>query len=97
MSKNSTGHTVYILDEPTTGLHFADVKKLLESLDELVIQGNTVIVIEHNIDVIKNAQWVIDMGPGGGDKGGTIVYQGELDGILEEKNSFTAQYLQGKL
>ncbi|PIQ73669.1 hypothetical protein COV58_01230, partial [Candidatus Roizmanbacteria bacterium CG11_big_fil_rev_8_21_14_0_20_36_8] len=73
------------------------VKKLLESLDELVIQGNTVIVIEHNIDVIKNAQWVIDMGPGGGDKGGTIVYQGELDGILEEKNSFTAQYLQGKL
>jgi len=97
LSKNSTGHTVYILDEPTTGLHFADVKKLLESLDELVIQGNTVIVIEHNIDVIKNAQWVIDMGPGGGDKGGTIVYQGELDGILEEKNSFTAQYLQGKL
>jgi len=93
LSRSTRGHTLYILDEPTTGLHFADVEKLLTALQELVEQGNTVIVIEHNLDVIKNAQWVIDMGPEGGDKGGEVVYQGALEGILKEKRSHTGRYL----
>ena len=85
---------MYILDEPTTGLHFDDVKKLLEVLHELVENGNTVVVIEHNLDVIKTADWILDIGPDGGDKGGELVYEGELEGILKIKNSYTAQYLK---
>jgi len=94
LSRASRGHTLYILDEPTTGLHFADVEKLLAALQELVEQGNTVVVIEHNLDVVKNAQWIIDLGPEGGDKGGQIVYQGELRGILDVKDSHTGRYLK---
>ena len=84
----------YVLDEPTTGLHFDDVKKLLEVLHELVENGNTVVVIEHNLDVIKTADWILDIGPDGGDKGGELVYEGELEGILKIKNSYTGQYLK---
>jgi excinuclease ABC subunit A len=94
LSRRDSGKTMYILDEPTTGLHFHDVQKLLTSLDQLVDKGNTVIVIEHNLDVIKHSQYVIDMGPEGGDGGGQVVYQGELKGILEKEDSYTGQYLR---
>lgn len=94
LSRKSTGKTMYILDEPTTGLHFHDVQKLLTSLDQLVEQGNTVVVIEHNLDVIRHAQYIIDMGPEGGDGGGEVVYQGELKGILKVKKSYTGMYLK---
>ncbi len=94
LSKKATGRTFYVLDEPTTGLHFDDVKKLLEVLHELVNNGNTVVVIEHNLDVIKTADWILDIGPDGGDKGGDLVYEGELEGILKIKNSYTGQYLK---
>ena len=94
LSKRETGKTVYILDEPTTGLHFYDIEKLLHTINELVARGNTVIVIEHNLDVIKNCQYVIDLGPEGGDKGGQVVYQGGLKGLLKEKKSYTAEYLR---
>ncbi len=94
LSKRDTGRTLYILDEPTTGLHFYDIEKLLHTLYELVATGNTVIVIEHNLDVIKNCQYIIDLGPYGGDKGGYVVYQGELKGLLKEKRSYTAEYLR---
>ncbi len=94
LSKKATGHTLYILDEPTTGLHFADVKKLLQVLVELVSKGNTVVVIEHNLDVIKNADWIIDLGPEGGEKGGYIVAEGEPKEIAKSKKSYTGQYLK---
>jgi excinuclease ABC subunit A len=94
LSRRSTGKTIYILDEPTTGLHFYDIEKLLFTLQELVDRGNTVIVIEHNLDVIQHAQYVVDMGPEGGDAGGTVVYQGSLEGITKEPNSYTGQYLK---
>ncbi len=94
LSKKATGRTFYVLDEPTTGLHFDDVKKLLEVLHELVENGNTVVVIEHNLDVIKTADWILDIGPDGGDKGGELVYEGELEGVLKIKNSYTGQYLK---
>ena len=94
LAKKATGRTFYVLDEPTTGLHFDDVKKLLEVLHELVDNGNTVVVIEHNLDVIKTADWILDIGPDGGDKGGKLVYEGELEGILKEKKSYTGQYLK---
>jgi excinuclease ABC subunit A len=94
LSHKETGKTIYILDEPTTGLHFYDIQKLLNALYQLVERGNTVIVIEHNLDVIKNSQYIIDMGPEGGDKGGEIVYQGPLKGILEVQKSYTGQYLK---
>lgn len=97
LSRRDTGKTLYILDEPTTGLHFYDVQKLLASLTQLVEHGNTVVVIEHNLDVIKNCQWVIDMGPEGGDKGGNVVYQGEMEGITKVKESYTGQYLKKHL
>jgi excinuclease ABC subunit A len=93
LSKRATGKTLYILDEPTTGLHFADVEKLLEVLHTLVDTGNTVIVIEHNLEVIKTADWVIDLGPGGGTKGGKIVATGTPETVAKVKESFTGQYL----
>ncbi len=94
LSRRESGRALYILDEPTTGLHFYDIEKLLETLQELVNRGNTVIVIEHNLDVIKNCQYIIDLGPEGGDKGGKVVYQGELEGIIRVKESYTGQYLK---
>ena len=84
----------YILDEPTSGLHFADVEKLLVLLNKLVDHGNTVLVVEHNLDVIKNADWVIDLGPEGGDKGGRIVAQGTPMQIAKVKKSYTGKYLR---
>ena len=93
LSRRQTGKTVYILDEPTTGLHFYDVQNLLNSLYELVSYGNTVILIEHNLDVIKNCQYIIDLGPEGGDNGGTILYQGKMEGISKVSASHTARYL----
>ncbi len=93
LSKRSTGRTLYILDEPTTGLHFEDVRKLLEVLHELVEQGNTVVVIEHNLDVIKTADWIIDIGPEGGDGGGEIVATGTPEEVAEVGRSHTGQYL----
>ena len=94
LSKRETGNTMYILDEPTTGLHFYDIDRLLQTLHDLVDRGNTVLVIEHNLDVIKNCQYIIDLGPEGGDKGGYVVYQGEINNILKEKSSYTGQYLK---
>ena len=93
LSRRSTGHTLYVLDEPTTGLHFDDVRKLLDVLSRLVDQGNTVIVIEHNLDVIKSADWVIDLGPEGGDKGGTIVAVGTPEDVADTVDSYTGQVL----
>ena len=94
LSRRSTGKTVYILDEPTTGLHFADVHKLTEILQRLAEGGNTVIVIEHNLDVIKTADYIIDMGPEGGDGGGTVVAQGTPEEIAEVKESYTGYYVK---
>jgi excinuclease ABC subunit A len=94
LARRSTGKTLYILDEPTTGLHFDDIKRLLAVLQRLVDKGNTVLVIEHNLEVIKCADWVIDLGPEGGDKGGEIVAQGTPQDIIKEKRSFTGQYLK---
>ncbi len=94
LSKRATGRTLYLLDEPTTGLHFADVSKLLEVLHRLVDTGNTVLIIEHNLDVIKSADWLIDLGPGGGEAGGRIVAEGTPEDIAKNKDSFTGQYLQ---
>ena len=93
LSRRATGKTVYILDEPTTGLHFDDIRKLLEVLQALVDQGNTVIVIEHNLDVIKTADWIIDLGPEGGDGGGEIVAAGTPEDVAGVKQSHTGQFL----
>ena len=93
LSRASTGNTIYILDEPTTGLHFADVHKLVDILQRLTDAGNTVIVIEHNLDVIKTADYIIDLGPEGGDGGGTVIAQGTPEEVAKNKNSFTGQYI----
>ncbi|HUD05921.1 MAG TPA: excinuclease ABC subunit UvrA [Candidatus Saccharimonadales bacterium] len=97
LSRRPTGRTLYILDEPTTGLHMADVDKLLHVIHSLVDAGNSVIVIEHNLDVIKNADWIIDMGPEGGDAGGEIIAEGRPEDIAKDKNSYTGQYLKTTL
>ena len=94
LSKKSTGKTMYILDEPTTGLHTADVHKLIDVLQKLVDNGNTVIVIEHNLDVIKSADHIIDLGPEGGFRGGTIVAEGTPEEVAENPASYTGQYLK---
>ncbi len=94
LSKRATGRTLYILDEPTTGLHFHDVAKLLEVLHELTDQGNTVVVIEHNLEVIKTADWIIDLGPEGGDGGGEIVAAGAPEDVVREKKSYTGAFLK---
>ncbi|BCX14087.1 MAG: UvrABC system protein A [Candidatus Dojkabacteria bacterium] len=94
LSKRSTGKTFYILDEPTTGLHFEDVRKLLLVLHGLVAKGNTVLVIEHNLDVIKTADWIIDLGPEGGDRGGEIVVEGSVEDVMNCENSYTGQWLK---
>ena len=97
LSRRSTGRTVYILDEPTTGLHIADVHKLLEVLQRLVEGGDSVIVIEHNLDVIKVADYIIDLGPEGGDKGGTLVACGTPEEVAKVKKSYTGQYIKQEL
>ena len=94
LMKRPTGRTLYIFDEPTVGLHFADVKQLLVVLHKLVDRGNTIIVIEHNLDVVKQADWIIDLGPDGGDAGGYIVAQGTPEEIIKEEKSYTGRYLK---
>ena len=94
LSKVATGKTLYILDEPTTGLHFADIEKLLETLQRLVDGGNTMLVIEHNLDVIKQADWVIDLGPEGGDAGGELIAVGTPEDVMRVEDSFTGRFLR---
>jgi excinuclease ABC subunit A len=95
LQKRSNGRTVYILDEPTTGLHFEDIRKLLQVINGLVDKGNSVIVIEHNLDVIKTSDWIIDMGPEGGSGGGTVVAQGTPEQVAAHPESYTGQFLVG--
>ncbi len=101
LSRRATGRTLYILDEPTTGLHFADIRRLLEVLNQLVDQGNTVVIIEHNMDVIKTADWIVDLGPEGGNEGGKVIAAGTPEEVARQDKSFTGQYLarcaQGEL
>ena len=97
LSRRSTGRTIYILDEPTTGLHIADVHKLLEVLQRLVEAGDSVVVIEHNLDVIKTADYIIDLGPEGGDKGGTLVACGTPEEVAKVRESYTGQYVKQAL
>ena len=97
LSKRSTGSTIYILDEPTTGLHFADVHKLVEILHRLTESGNTVLVIEHNLDVIKTADYIIDIGPEGGEYGGQIIAQGTPEEVAQEPKSYTGIYIKKML
>jgi excinuclease ABC subunit A len=94
LQKRSTGRTAYVLDEPTTGLHFEDIRKLLTVLQSLVDRGNTVIVIEHNLDVVKSADWLIDMGPEGGFRGGTVVVEGTPEYVAKHKSSHTGRFLK---
>ena len=94
LSKRGTGKTIYVLDEPTTGLHFADVHKLIEILRRLSDGGNTVVVIEHNLDVIKTADYLIDIGPNGGDKGGTVIAKGTPEEVAQNPASYTGEYVK---
>jgi len=93
LARVGTGRTLYILDEPTTGLHFEDVRRLLGVLDRLVEAGNTVVVIEHNLDVVKSADWVVDLGPEGGQEGGRVVAEGTPEAVARVRESYTGQYL----
>jgi excinuclease ABC subunit A len=97
LARPSTGKTLYFMDEPTTGLHFADVKQLMEVIQRLVDKGNSVVMIEHNLDVIKQADWIIDLGPEGGNRGGEIVATGTPEKIVKVKGSYTGKYLKGVL
>jgi excinuclease ABC subunit A len=97
LGKSATGHTLYVLDEPTTGLHFADIHNLLNVLNRLADMGNTILVIEHNMDVIKCADWIIDMGPEGGDGGGRVIAEGRPEDVVETPESYTGQYLRRRL
>jgi excinuclease ABC subunit A len=94
LSKVATGRTLYILDEPTTGLHFADIEKLLDVLQRLVDAGNTVLVIEHNLDVIKQADWIVDLGPEGGEAGGEVIATGTPERVAEVEESYTGKFLR---
>ena len=94
LSKKATGRTLYLLDEPTTGLHFEDIKNLLLILEKLAQKGNTVLVVEHNLEVLKNADWIIDLGPEGGDRGGYIVGEGTPEEIIKNKKSYTGEWLK---
>ncbi len=97
LSKKDTGHTIYILDEPTTGLHFEDIRQLLKVLNKLVEKGNTIVVIEHNLDVIKMADYVLDVGPEGGHRGGHIIAKGTPEAVAKVKESWTGAFLVGEL
>jgi excinuclease ABC subunit A len=97
LARRATGKTLYFMDEPTTGLHFADVKQLLETIQRLVDTGNSVVMIEHNLDVIKQADWVVDLGPEGGTRGGTVVASGRPEDIVKVKGSWTGKYLRDVL
>jgi excinuclease ABC subunit A len=97
LSKRATGRTFYVLDEPTTGLHFDDIRKLLQVLERLVAAGNTVLVIEHNLDVIKTADWIVDLGPEGGDQGGSVVVAGSPEDVARHPSSHTGRFLADAL
>ncbi|EEZ79982.1 MAG: excinuclease ABC, A subunit, partial [uncultured Candidatus Thioglobus sp.] len=97
LSKTDTGNTLYILDEPTTGLHFHDIKQLLSVINRLRARDNTIVIIEHNLDVIKTADWIVDLGPEGGDKGGQIIATGTPEQVAQEKGSYTGEYLKSYL
>ena len=97
LSKRDTGKTLYILDEPTTGLHFQDISHLLDVLQKLVDKGNTVLVIEHNLDVIKSADYIVDLGPEGGGKGGMIIAKGTPEEVAKSKDSYTGKFLKAEL
>ena len=97
LSKTDTGNTLYILDEPTTGLHFHDIKQLLSVVNRLRARDNTIVIIEHNLDVIKTADWIVDLGPEGGDKGGQIIATGTPEQVAQEKGSYTGEYLKSYL
>ena len=94
---NNKNKILFIFDEPTTGLHFNDIKKLLKSFDSLIDSGHSIICVEHNLDVIKCADWIIDLGPNGGDEGGQVIFSGEPEKIILEKKSFTGKYLKSKI
>ena len=95
--ERSTERILFVFDEPTTGLHFHDIRKLLDALNALVEKGHTVLVVEHNMEVIKSADWIIDLGPNGGKEGGHLVFQGRPEDLVKESNSYTGQFLKEKL
>ena len=97
LGKGNNEKCLFIFDEPTTGLHFHDIKKLMDSFNRLIAQGHSIVVIEHNMDVIKCADWIIDMGPDGGEKGGNVVFAGTPEDLLKCKDSYTAKYLKNKI